>query len=256
MRGVWAFVRKELVETIRTWRIFVLPGIVLFAAVSGPPLAKYALEIMRTVLPADQAGPILDAMPRPTYMDAYLQWTKNLTQVVLIAAIIIFGGVISSEKRSGTAALVLTKPLSRSAFVVAKAISSVVLVTVPVVAGAVVTWGMTSMMFGEAPAAPLARATGVWLLFTLTLVMAMELLSATIDSQAGAAGVGLGLYGLVGLASMWGPALTYSPVGLLAALNDLARGATPRLGWPMGTAMFLAVALVLATVAVFRRREL
>src|SRR5512133_1528407 len=143
MRGLAAFLRKEFVEIFRTWRIWVLPGIVLFFAITGPPLAKYTLEILRTVMPEQQAGAIIGALPVPTHVDSYLQWTKNLSQIVLIAAIIMFGGMVSSEKRSGTATLVLTKPLSRSAFVIAKFLSSSLLLVVTVAVGGLLTGGMT-----------------------------------------------------------------------------------------------------------------
>lgn len=256
MHGFGAFLCKELAEVFRTWRIWVLPGIVLFMAASGPPLARYTLEILRTVMPADQAGAIVDAMPEPTYIDSYLQWTKNLSQTVLIAAIIMFGGMVSSEKRSGTATLVLTKPLSRAAFVVAKFVSSSALLAVPVVLGAALTWGLTYAFFGEAPLAPLASATGAWLVLGIVFVALMELLSSAIDSQAGAAGIGLGAYILASVAAMWGPALRYSPAGLTTAPTALASGETVALAWPIATGVLLAAALMLATIAVFRRREL
>ena len=256
MRGFGAFLHKELAEVFRTWRIWVLPGIVLFMAASGPPLAKYTLEILRTVMPADQAGAIVEAMPDPTYVDSYLQWTKNLSQTVLIAAIIMFGGIVSSEKRSGTATLVLTKPLSRAAFVVAKFVSSAALLAVPVALGGVLTWGLTYAFFGEAPIAPLASATGAWVVLGIAFVALMELLSAAIDSQAGAAGIGLGAYIVASVAAMWGPALRYSPAGLTSAPTSLITGKAVALAWPIGTGVVLAVVLVLATIKVFRRREL
>ena len=177
MSGFTAFLGKELREILRTWRIWVLPGIVLFFAISGPPLAKITPELLGSLM-ADQQPGVVIQLPDPTYIDAYLQWTKNLSQMVLFAVIIMFGGIISAETKSGTAALVLTKPLSRSAFVLAKFVSQAALVAVPVVAGALATWGITYSVFGEAPLAPLAEATGAWLVFALMFVALMELLSS------------------------------------------------------------------------------
>ena len=40
MSGFAAFAGKEAREILRTWRIWVLPGILLFFALTGPVLAK------------------------------------------------------------------------------------------------------------------------------------------------------------------------------------------------------------------------
>lgn len=255
MTGFRAFLAKELTEIVRTWRVWVLPGIVLFFAVSGPPLAKVTPDLLRSLVPSGQGG-VLVQLPEPTYTDAYLQWTKNLSQIVLFTIIIAFGGMVSAEKRAGTAVLVLTKPLSRAAFISAKYVSQACLVLASTLVGAVLTWGVTLAVFGEAPAVPLAQATAAWLVFALLLLAVMELLSAALDSSAGAAGLGLVAYLLLSLGSLWGPAVRHTPAGLVSAPSDLVTGKALELGWPIATATVLAAALVAAAVAVFKRREL
>jgi len=255
MHGFTAFLGKELREILRTWRIWVLPGIVLFFAISDPPLAKITPQLLGSLMTDQQPGVVIQ-LPDPTYVDAYLQWTKNLSQMVLFAVIIMFGGIVSAETKSGTAALVLTKPLSRSAFVLAKFVSQAALVAVPVIVGALATWGITYAVFGEAPIGPLAEATGAWLVFGLMFVALMELLSAALDSQAGAAGLGFGAYILLSLATLWAPTLDYSPAGLVGAPSNLVLGETASLGWPIVTAVAVMAVCVGAAVLVFRRREL
>lgn len=68
MRGFGAFLGKEFREIVRTWRIWVLPGIVLFFAISGPPLAKITPELLSSFVPAD-SGMVIQ-MPDPTYVDS------------------------------------------------------------------------------------------------------------------------------------------------------------------------------------------
>lgn len=254
MRGFGAFLGKEFREIARTWRIWVLPGIVLFFAVSGPPLAKITPELLSSFVPAESG--VVIQMPDPTYVDSYLQWTKNLQQIVLFAVIIMFGGVISAEKRTGTAVLALTKPLSRSAFVVAKTISALALLALTVIVGALATWALTLAIFAEAPLVPLAQATGVWLLTGSLFLTLMVALSASIDSQAGAAGLGFLAFIVLSIATLWKPAMDYSPAGLLSAPTVLVMGDTVPLGWPLATTGVLTIVMVVAAVALFRRREL
>lgn len=255
MSGFTAFLGKEVREVFRTWRIWVLPGIVLFFALTGPVLAKITPELLGSLMTDQQPGVVIQ-LPDPTYADAYLQWTKNLSQIVLFAVIIMFGGIISGEKKSGTAALVLTKPLSRLAFVIAKFVSQTLLVVVPVTLGALATWGVTYAVFAEAPFAPLAEATGAWLVLALLFVALMELLSAVLDSQAGAAGIGFLGYIVLSVGAIWKPMLDYTPAALTTAPTSLITGEATSLGWPIATTLALTVLCVAGAVLVFRRREL
>ncbi len=253
MNGFAVFARKETMEILRTWRRWVLPGILVFLAVTGPPLARYTAEIV-TAFAGDQLSGLTVA--DPTYLDAYAQWAKNLTQIVVVALIILYGGIISGESRSGTAVLVLTKPVSRSSFVVAKVLVNSVFVAVLLAAGTLITWGLTAAMFGTAPPAALWSSSLVWLVLAVQFVALMTLLSVVIGSAAGAAGAGLGIFVLTSIASIWRPLGSYSPAGLATQVNSLAAGAPATPWWPVLTSLAVSVALVLVAVALFRRQEL
>jgi len=253
MRGFAAFARKEVLEIVRTWRLWVLPGIVLFFALTGPVMARFTPEILRAVA-SDQLGQF--TLPDPTYTDAYTGWIKNLSQIVLFALIIVYGGIVSSERRSGTAVLVLTKPVSRGAFILAKATVHSAFLAVLVVAGTLVTWGLTAVVFGEAPGAALWSASLAWLVFGILFVALMTFLSVLISPTAGAAGAGLGAYALVSIAALWTPLGTYSPAALTGIPTSLALGKPVDAFWPVCTALLLAAALVALAVAAFRRQEL
>lgn len=253
MSGFRAFLGKELWEIVRTWRIWVLPGIVLFFAVTGPVIARFTPQLLQAVAP--DTGLVIQ-IPAPTFLDAYLQWTKNLVQIVTFAMIIIFAGAVSGERRSGTAVLVLTKPLSRTAFIVAKYLSQGALLVGTVTGGAAATWISTWAVFGQAPVGPLAQATGVWLVWALVILGIMIFLSALVGSQAGAAGLGLGAFVLLSIATIWPPAARYSPAGLLGAPSDIALGRAGPLLWPVVTALALAGCALAAAVAAFSRKEL
>jgi ABC-2 type transport system permease protein len=254
MRGFGAFLGKELREILRTWRIWVLPGIVLFFAITGPPLAKVTPQILESFA-GSQPGVIMQ-LPTPTYVDAYASWIKNLSQMMVFAVIIIFGGLVTSETKSGTAVLVLTKPLSRPAFVLAKFVSALTLLTGSIALGAVVTWGITRAVFGEAPVGLLAETTGAWLAFGVVLLGVMTLLSASVSSQAGAAGAGFGVFVVMSLLTLWEPMVRYTPAGLVGAASAVLADKHPDLLWPLVTGALMVGLCVAAAVGVFARREL
>ncbi|MGV8897019.1 MAG: ABC transporter permease [Rhodoglobus sp.] len=248
------FAKKEAREILYTWRIWVLPTIMLFFAISSPVIARFTPEIIGAV-----GGAGLDqlALPAPTYLDAYGGWIKNLSQITLFAIIIIYGGIVSSELRSGTALLVLTKPVSRSAFVIVKAAINVVFVAVLLGAGTIVTWAISTAIFGSAPAGPLWSAAALWLALAILFIAVMTLLSVVIGSAAGASGAGIGVFVLLSVVAIWKPLNDYSPAGLAGQAAAVAAGAEiPAPVWPVVTAVALSVALVAGAAALFRRKEL
>ena len=253
MSGFAVFAHKEAREILRTWRIWVLPGILLFFALTGPVLARYTPELVGA-LAGDQLKGLV--MPTPTYLDAYAQWVKNLSQIALFALIIIYGSIISSERKSGTAVLVLTKPVSRTAFVVAKAAVHSAFLAILVVAGTLLTWGLTAAVFGQAPGSALWSSALVWLVFGVLFIALMTLLSVLIGSAAGAAGAGLGAYALVSIAAIWKPLGTYSPAALATQPASLAAGKDVAVLWPVLTSLLLTVVLVAVAALAFRRKDL
>jgi len=253
MSGFAAFAGKEAREILRTWRIWVLPGILLFFAMTGPVLAKLTPQLVGA-LAGDQLKGLL--IPTPTYHDAYTQWIKNLSQIALFALIIVYASIISSERKSGTAVLVLTKPVSRTAFVIAKAVVHSAFLAVLVVAGTLVTWGVTAAVFGQAPGSALWSSSLVWLVFGVLFIALMTLLSVLIGSAAGAAGAGLGAYALVSIAAIWKPLGTYSPAALATMPSSLAAGKDVAVLWPVLTSLLLAAALFALASRAFRRSEL
>ncbi len=244
---------KELREILRTWRIWVLPGIIVFFALTGPPVARFTPQLLQAMAPS--TGLIIE-VPEPSYVDAYLQWTSNLAQIVLFALIIILGGVISSERRSGTALMVLTKPLSRREFILAKFLTQGGFITATVLVGAAATWGVTWAVFGEAPWLSLATATGAWLIWAWMFVGIMVFLSSLLGSQAGAAGLGLAAFALLSIPAAWDRVARFTPAGLLGAPTRIVMGTPEPMLWPMITSALLGVLALFGAIAVFSRKEL
>jgi ABC-2 type transport system permease protein len=254
MNGYLVLARKESLEIVRTWRLWVLPSIALFFALTGPPLARFTPELINA-LGGAQLGQF--KIPTPTYLDAYGQWIKNLSQIVLFALIIIYGGLVSSEIRGGTAVFVLTKPVSRAAFVIVKAVVHSAFLAVVLAAGTLITWGMTVAAFGDAPASALWRSALLWLVLGVFFVSLMTALSVVIPAPAGAAGAGLGAYALLSVGGIWEPLSKYSPAGIIGQATSLAAGTdiySPL--WTVTTSVVLSVALIWLAAAFFRRKEL
>jgi len=255
VRGFLGFAWKEILEIVRTWRIWVLPGMLIFFALTGPLMAKFTPEIIKAVGGSEMTA-LVKALPKPTYLDAYGQWIKNLSQIGIFAIIIIYGGLISAERKNGTAILVLTKPLSRTAYVVAKAAVHCAFLIVAVGASTVATWSMTRVVFGRSPGGPLWSAVVGWLALAVFFLGVMTLLSSLLESQAGAAGIGLAVFAAVTVAGMSEPLRRFTPAGLVQAPALLAAGKASEIVSPVVTSCGLAILLVMAAAVIFSTKEL
>jgi len=254
MNGFSAFLRKELTEIRRTWRLWVIPGMLVFFGLTSPLIAALTPALVESMA-ASQPGVVIQ-LPPPSALDAYAQFIKNLDQFVLIAVVITGAGVVSGERTTGTAILALTKPLSRGAFVVAKIIAQIALLVAATLLGTIVCVAMTAVVFDGGNAARLVTAVALWLLYASLLVVVMTLCSAAFRSRGAAAGAGLGFYFLTLLLSSWGPAARYGFVGLWPALRDALMGEPLAVAWPIATALVAIVLGVTGAVWIFERQEL
>lgn len=254
MTGFAAFLRKELLEIPRTWRIWVLPLFVLVFALTSPVLALFIPDLV-AAFAGSEPGVVIH-LPEPVAVDGYQQFLKNLNQIVLIAIIVTGAGAVSGERRAGTAGLVLTKPLSRAAFLAAKIVSQSTLIVLTTAVGAGLCVAMTALCFGAAPVAAFLAAVGLWLVYALFVVAIMTLVSTLFRAQGGAVGAGLAVYfGLIVLGS-WPAAADRTPAGLPVAAWGVLSGEPAAVGWPLGTAVAAAVVAAIAAVKVFRTKEL
>jgi ABC-2 type transport system permease protein len=254
MTGFAAFLRKELTEIRRTWRLWVIPGMLLFFGITSPIIAAITPALVQSI-GASQRGVVIK-LPPPTTLDAFGQFIKNLDQFILIAVVITGAGVVSGERSSGTAILALTKPLSRRAFVVAKILSQTVLLVAATALGTAACLAVTAVVFDGSHVPRLLTAVALWLVYASLLVVVMTLFSAAFTSRGAAAGAGLGFYFLTLLLSNWGPLARYSFLGLQPAMRDALRGEAMSLGWPVTTAVVAIVLGAVAAVGIFERQEL
>lgn len=252
MSGYFPMLRKELTEIIRTWRIWLVAGAFVLFGLADPVLARFMGQILGSVV-GDQL-PI--AIPDPTYLDAWAQWTKDLTQLLLIIALVAAAGAVAGEVSSGTLVMVLTKPVGRASFVLAKFTAVTCLVALSAVLGTALASGVTAVAFEDVQFGPVWAGVGVWLVQAIFLMAVTIAASCLVNSTIAAFGIGFGAYILLSIASIWQPARAWSPAGLNEAIGLLAHAQDAQPGWPIATALFGTVAFLVLAIVIFARKEL
>jgi len=254
MRGFGAFLGKELRETVHTWRIWVLPAFILFAALSSP-IITYLMPTLAERLGSMPQGFAI-SVPDPSALAAYIEYLHNLGELVLFALVIAYGGIVSSEVRSGTAALALAKPLSRGAFVLAKWLSQVLVIAVAAVAATAVCVAVTAVLLGVGPAPEAVAAVVVWFVYATMFLSIMVLLSAVLPAPAAAAGAGIGVYASLAVLAQFEITSRLTPAGLMPAADAVLSGDPAHWQAPVATGIAASAACLAAAVWRFSRREI
>lgn len=252
MTALLALLEKELTEQWRSRQLPVVGVIFLLVGLGSPVLARYTPEIIKAA-----AGPLNIPVPVPTLRDAVAQLVKNLGQVGVLTAILLAMGSIAREKENGTAAFLMTKPVSRGAFLLAKFSGLAMTIVSAVGLSGAAAYLYTSLLFSPPPALGLGIACGVIALGLLEIAAVTFLASSVVGSPIAAAGLGVMAVVVTGLLAAIPEVARYTPFGLNKLASDLAlQQVGSGWGWPLlANAAYVLVALG-ASWLVFRRQEL
>lgn len=251
-----AFLKKEFKEIARTYKIWVVPIIFLFFGFLSPIAVKLLPELLKATLEAQH---IAFKMPPPTAVDSYLQYFKNLAQMGMLAIILLSMGLVSEEKTKGTLVLVLTKPVSRTGFVLSKFIAQTILVISSIIAGAVATYYYTLILFEAGNLSEFALAMLLYLIYSLLIITITLFLSTLLSNQVAAGGLALiSVFVLSLLPSLHRIFDRYSPYALTITADKIV---SKHLGfadslWPMGVSLLLVALLLVLSCFFFNRQEL
>lgn len=254
MSGLAVLVQRELLEQRRTSRLLVVLAVFAVIGIASPLTALYINEILAAV----GGGQIDITFPTPTAADAVAQLVKNAGQFGGLIAILLAMGAVVTEKERGTAAMILTKPVTRPAFLGAKVAAIGLLLAVGVAVAYGLAAAYTAVLFEPLPVpGVVASAALIWL--SLAVLAAVTFLASTVAPSAiVAGGVGLAVLFGTGMLGAFPGLAPWTPTGLWGAAQDLALGRAPAVD-PVGpvllNALVIVAAVALAVVA-FRRQEL
>jgi ABC-2 type transport system permease protein len=245
--------RKELTEHWRTKRFLIVAAILTVFGLTSPLLAKFTPELLKTIpnVPAAVAALI----PTPSVADAVGQYVKNMGQFGVLLALLMTMGVVAQEKERGTAAMMLTHPVSRLNFLLAKFMALGIMFAVSLAVAAVGCWYYTTLLFAALPLGPYLALNGLILVIFLVYISVTLLCSTLVRTQGAAAGLAFAaLIVIAGIGSL--PRIgDYFPGRLFSWGASLALGGTET-AWPaFGISLGIIAAALIVAFLVFHRQE-
>ena len=249
MTGLAALLKKELKEQLRTYRLLIIGGGFLFFGLSTPLMLKYLPEILRLA-----GEDVVIEFPAPTALMSLQEYSSTLVQVGVLIAVLMAMGAIARERERGTAAMVLSKPVGRGAFVVAKLTAMSTSFIIALGVASVASYVYTVLLFGEANASGFLGLNLLMALFFVVSLSVTLLFSSLFRSQLAAGGVALAI--LIGQAVLSGVPWIgdYTPGRLVSWGTELLSGAAPS-AWTAVAASLAIVALCLYLARLSLRRK-
>jgi len=247
-----AVLRKELVEQWRTRRLVVVAVVFLFFGFLSPLGAKLLPDLLEGL---GDSGGVMIEIPPPTAQDALLQYVKNMSQFGVLLAVLLAMGAVAREKERGTAAMVLSKPVSRADFLLGKFVALTLVFGLCLALAGLACYYYTVVLFegtGEARFVEMNLLLGLFIEFYL----AVTLLGSTVArSQVVAGGLGLGAVFVVAILGVLPRFGDYMPTALL----DWARALMAGTGEPAWGAVVVSLGVIVvclgAALVVFERQE-
>jgi ABC-2 type transport system permease protein len=246
--------RKEMLQLWRTKRALVAGAVLVLFGLTSPLLARYTPEILRSMEGVEQFANLI---PDPTVRDAYAQYIENLTQFGFIIVILMGMGAVVGEKERGTAAMVLSKPLPRWAFLLSKLLAQAVIYLLALTLAALGALLYTWVLFGPVDIGRFALLN-LLLYVWLMVFVAISLLASTIGHSTGAAaGIALGTSVALLILGSFPSIADWAPAGLISWAGQLgASAAVTANGSSLAASLALLVLCVAGAIIAFARQEL
>ena len=144
MKPFIAFTKKEWMENLRTYRIYILVAVFLLMGILNPLSAFLLPELIGSM----DLGGIVIELPDPTAMDSWAQFFSNIS-LGMAALVISFCGIIANEINRGTLINLLTKGMKRQTVIWSKFFTATTIWTGVYLLCLIVTYAYTNHYWAD-----------------------------------------------------------------------------------------------------------
>lgn len=254
MKRYQAFMHKELMEGVRTYKAIILVVVFLIFGIMSPLFAKLTPEILSSF--ATEGVSI--SVPDPTALDSWAQFFKNVSQMGLVVLVVLFSGTLAQETSRGTLINMLTKGLSRTTVICAKYSMLIAVWSVAYTLCLLVALGYTIYLFPGSTVENLPFALfALWLFGVLLISVLIAAASAAKSNYSCLLATGSAVAIMLAI-NIAPDAHRFNPLSLAADSNALTAGAScPSDLMPaVIVSLCCSCACLAGAVLIFRKRQL
>ena len=159
----------------KTSKFIIFPVLLVMLAIMSPLTARYLNEILAYTL--EGTGIVID-LGMPTVIESYSQYIGNLYELYLYVVIFVAAGMFINDKTKGLLPLIISKPISRTKYIVSKYLSLNIFLLISLLIGYFVFDYYTFFLFSEIDMIGMFYATLLFFVYLL-YVTSITLFSAT-----------------------------------------------------------------------------
>lgn len=174
MNQVSALFKKEIMESVRNFKLFALLAVFIIIGIISPLTALLMPDIMATVM---EDASIEFELPAVTALDSYIQFFGNMNQLGLPIFVIVTGSILTNEFTGNTLVNLLTKGLKRHNVMLVKFSFTALLWTVVYVLTAAIAYLYTIYYWDN-------QLENIWAAFALTWLYGVFLISVIMLASA------------------------------------------------------------------------
>ena len=115
MTGLRHLFFSELMAQVRTYRLLTYAAALFVTGIGSMITLRYLPDILELT-----GEDIVIQFPEQTAVDAMLGYGGNVAQIGTLLVVLLAMGSVARERENGIASLILSKPVSESAYVLAK----------------------------------------------------------------------------------------------------------------------------------------
>jgi len=250
--------KKELKELLKTGRFYALLITFLFFAISSPPITKFTPEIIKSLIQTQDTKGIIIQIPSPTWKDSFLQFFKNLNQIIFIVLIIIFIGCISEEKNKGTAVTIIVRGIDRKKWIISKFLFQILICFILLIISYIICAYYTFFLFSHFPLYNSLSSTILYA-FYLIFVISLIIFSSSIGNNAiQSGGIFFIIFIILNIINIFPNLNSYNPIYLSTLQNQWI---TQSVNWqsalkPILSTLIMSTFLIYIGMIYFDRQEL
>jgi ABC-2 type transport system permease protein len=215
--GYRRLLEKEMIEAWRTHRLVLVCALYILLGITAPVIIRYLPQIQTLFGPVNEELGLGD-LGLPDAIDLVV---RNMVQFGSIAAVLLAMGAVAGERERGTLAATLSKPVTRTAFFVAKFVSISMVLALATALGILAMYLYATLLYGPTDPIP-------WFQVLLVLVLAVLVPAAItfLGSVVTGSSLGAGAIGLLSLVvQSFGSTLPTASPWFSSGLAEIARAA-------------------------------